>query len=268
MRRLFDRGRGGLFNDVASILQPGGSLLQRTRQCRDRVAGRRSLSTRATRMGFAGAGPSKARVPTRGPVRRLPPWLRSPCLRSPTRRAIGPCTAINCAVMGAIARARIVGRHPAGCRTKPSHAAAQGRMTDRSAKIASLAERTDAGGDRHRCAAARPAAGALAIPRIDRFTEQLIVSEPAPGEFRGVRSADHDRAGAAQICDRRTVIFRYQAGKCSNAVGGRATRLVGIDLGRDWNAVQRPCDGALRQFVIRAIGQRQRRRQQASRRLR
>src|SRR5262245_6634766 len=131
-------------------------------------------------------------------------------------------------------------------------------MADRPSEIASLSERAHAGGDRHCCAATRPAAGPLPIPWIDGFTIQLVISEPAPGEFRRVGPPNHDRACPAQVGDRRTIFLGNQVDEACNAVCRCAAFLIGVDLGRERNAVQRTGGPAPRQFTICFLSKRQR----------
>jgi hypothetical protein len=113
-------------------------------------------------------------------------------------------------------------------------------MPDRSAKVGSLRERAHPGCDCDRCTPARSTARACAIPWVDGFAMELVVREPAPGEFRGVRAPDHDRPGTAQVGDRRAVFLGNQVSESGNAIRGRTAFLIGVDLGGDGNASSGP----------------------------
>ena len=148
----------------------------------------------------------------------------------------------------------IVGRHPPQCGPQSCNSAAQGRMPDRSAKVGSLRERAHPGCDCDRCTPARSTARACAIPWIDGFAMELVVREPAPGEFRGVRAPDHDRPGTAQVGNRRAVLLGNQVSESGNAIRGRTAFLIGVDLGGDGNAEQRTGWAILCQIPICRVG--------------
>ena len=154
----------------------------------------------------------------------------------------------------AVAGTGVVGRHPPERRTQPGNAATQCRLPDRAAEIGPLRQRSDAGRHRHRPAASRATACSSGIPWVDGLAVELVVGEPAPGEFRCVAAANRNRAGPAQVGHRGAVMFGDHIGKGGDPARRGAALVIGIDLCRERNTVQRPDFVAFGQCTVGALG--------------
>ena len=117
-------------------------------------------------------------------------------------------------------------RDDAERRLVPAHAAPVGRHADGAADVAAQLERREAGGDRRRGAARRPAGGARGVPRVVGDAEDRIVGLPVAGQRGRVGLAEDHRAGVAQAAHRLGVALGYVVPRLEAACGAHADGLV------------------------------------------
>ena len=86
---------------------------------------------------------------------------------------------------------------------------------------------------------ARSARGQVFAPGIERRTVQIVAGEPTMREGRRVGAADNDCAGFAKVGDDRAVFGGNDIAEGNDAIGGRASTLIDIDLDSHGNAMQR-----------------------------
>ena len=120
-------------------------------------------------------------------------------------------------------REQAVARDASVGRLQPDEAAERGRLADRSAGVGSERGRHQAGGDRDRRSAARPARRARRIPRVARRAEGRVLGRRAHRELVAVGLADDDGAGRARR--RSTTVASY--GGHVAARGSSTTAVVG-----------------------------------------
>ena len=76
------------------------------------------------------------------------------------------------------------------------------------------------GGQRHRRAARRSAAGERRVPGVERLAEDFVVGVAAGAEFRCVRLGEHDAATRLDPVDQRMRGFWNMVGMDRRAIGG------------------------------------------------
>ena len=91
-------------------------------------------------------------------------------------------------------RPQPVGRHAAECGLEARHAAGRGRQADRRTGVGAEPECAQAGRERTRVAARRPARDAVGPGAVDDGAIGAVARRHAPRELVQIRLAEHDRA--------------------------------------------------------------------------
>ena len=150
------------------------------------------------------------------------------------------------------------GWHETDARTKSDDVVEARRIPERSAEIAAVGEREQAGGHPCRRAAARAARALREIVRISRRAVHLVVGVRSHRELGNVRLADRNDASLAQPLDEDAVFAGHRGrGKIGDPiVNGKPTA-----GSKSLKACGRPCSGPTispaRQAAIGLVGQRE-----------
>ena len=161
------------------------------RRCRPAVPRRRARARRAA--------PARARRSTWSRSGSWPPITSSSSAASATDAANGPIWSSDDAnAIEPVARHRAVGRLHA------DDAAQRRGLAHRAAGVGAERERREAGRDRRRRSAARPARHPREVVRVARRAERGVLGGAAHRELVEVRLADRDRARVAQRAARRS----------------------------------------------------------------
>jgi hypothetical protein len=131
-------------------------------------------------------------------------------------------------------------------------------IAHRAAEIVAVGERRDAHGERRGGAAAGATGRAVAVPRIEGASAEIVVGVPAQAEGRRVGAADDDRAGALPVGHRRAVGRGDDVLERDHAVGSGGALLVHVLLDRHQYAMQKPQRLTVATRGVGAIGRGQR----------
>ncbi len=123
-------------------------------------------------------------------------------------------------------------------RAQSLNAAGIGRVAHGTRDIRTMADMAQSG----RCGSTRTAGGSTRcqgrVMGIKRRAMLLVGGKPAIGKGRCVGAANHNRALAAHVAQKRAVLGCDQIGGQRRAIGGGVARLIGDDLDRDRDARQ------------------------------
>ena len=132
-------------------------------------------------------------------------------------------------------------------------AAEMRRRPQRAADIRAEFQRHEAGGERRRRAARRPARGAVEVPGIFCGAVNIVITLPISDPHRQIGLADHDGAGGFEPLHGERVEVGLPILELRIAIGGRQTGDVELFLDRHRQAEQRAALAA-RQRRVGGIG--------------